>query len=159
MASIEHTGIPGGVSRIERTEFEIRAQQICHEHQTLETHGSRARVRITHDERPCSAPGTMRVCIWSHRAPREDRSVRKSKQGTARNRERRTHVRPVERLMPARNALRSMASMPRCTSFPNISEMRRRLRGIVVGCKWARVLVYNQPCEATEASLSCDRAR
>lgn len=32
-----------------------------------------------------------------------------------------THVRPVERLTPARRALMRMASKPRCTSFPSIS--------------------------------------
>ncbi len=31
-----------------------------------------------------------------------------------------THVRPVERLMPARTALMRMASKPRCMSFPSI---------------------------------------
>lgn len=36
---------------------------------------------------------------------------------------RKTHVRPVERLMPARTVVMRMASKPRCTSFPSISGL------------------------------------
>jgi hypothetical protein len=115
-------------ARKNHTEFEICVQHLYHTqgHPIISVNDSIfLKDCLTHDEHPCWEPGPMqgymRTCNTRHKTRQMGfSSMRASRLAKAPGKGE-THVRPVERLTPARRALMRMASKPICTSFPSIS--------------------------------------